>query len=177
MRIGPGLLVVALVLTGCAQRYLVPAATDDGEWFGTGSLVFLATPLDGKDARQKRQLGTGELVAGTLAEAVERCGSLVTIGGVFEDRDQARAAARAARAHFLVYPEIERWTDRVDEWTGRGDRITLRIQIFEVSTGKLLDPRRIEASSPRVTVRRHHAVDLLPDLVDQWSRDVCISRP
>ena len=105
---------------------------------------------------------------------MRQCGSTVTVGRRVGDVKQALAEARGDGAHFLIQPEIQHWADHLTEWSGRSDRVTIRIQVYEAMTGNLLDTRRIEATSRWASLGGDHPQDLLPALSDQWADRLCI---
>jgi len=167
-------LVALLLLAGCVHRYSVPEPNGEGHWLGQGSQVYLAVPRDGQDSRPRTYRGTGRTTANLITEVLAECGASVTVGPDVANPPQAMAAARAAHAHFVMYVDIEHWSDHWTELSGKVDRIRIRVLITEVLSGIALDARTIEASGRWRSWSSESTDLLLPKLIASWGHGLCV---
>jgi hypothetical protein len=162
-------LLPTLLLVSCVHKYAVPAATQSQVCLPAAATVYIITPEDGRDDRPRTYEGSGDWTRSAVAKALRDRGMRVLPGGTTVELSEAIAAAGAANADFLVYPKIVHWSDRVTEWSGIPDRITLNMRIYEVATGKVVNRQEIEASSRWATFGGDHPQDLLPELMRRWA--------
>ena len=59
-------------------------------------------------------------------------------------------------------PIIVLWEDRATEWSGKRDRIIVKITVLDVSSGKLVDATTIQGTSKWATFGGDYPQDLLP---------------
>ena len=69
---------------------------------------------------------------------------------------------------YLVQPEILHWEERATEWSGKSDRIKIRISIAEAETGNVIDSEIITGKSKWVTFGGDHPQDLLPTPINKY---------
>jgi len=63
---------------------------------------------------------------------------------------------------YLVQPTILHWEERATEWSGKPDRISIRLELVEVSDGEVLDATVISGKSKWATFGGDHPQELLP---------------
>lgn len=78
------------------------------------------------------------------------------------DRTQGLAQAKQGGFTHYAEPIIVLWEDRATEWSGRPDRIVIRITILGVGSGQIVDASTIQGSSKWATLGGDHPQDLLP---------------
>jgi hypothetical protein len=78
--------------------------------------------------------------------------------------DRTEGMAQAKQGGFTHYAEpiIVLWEDRATEWSGRPDRIIIRITMLNVASGQIVDISTIQGSSKWATLGGDHPQDLLP---------------
>jgi len=173
MRINrPTLLIFVALTLACAHKYAVPPITGKGRPIPVQSRTLVVTPADGRDERNATYHDSGSWVASALTSALQVHHVEASVAPPEVGFEAALLAARSAAAHFLVVPTIQNWSDRLTEWSGIPDRITIRVRVIEVSTGELLDDRDLRASSRWATWGGDHPQDLLPELAAQWAHSV-----
>lgn len=64
---------------------------------------------------------------------------------------------------YVRQPVILNWEDRATEWSGIPDKITLKLAVYEVQSGKLITSTVTSASSKWATFGGDHPQDLLPE--------------
>lgn len=103
-----------------------------------------------------------------VESALSRYASRVEIGGDPEDFDAALASAERRGLDYAVVPVIAHWEDRATEWSGKSDRILVKLHVAEVATHKLIDSSEISARSRWATFGGDHPQDLLREPVDAY---------
>jgi len=157
------------VLLGCVHKYSLPQASQPEERLRPGTSAYLVLPADGQDDRPRTYANSGTWTQTALAEALEARGVRVIVGGAEQDTSTAITKANDEAADVLVYPRIVHWSDRMTEWSGIPDRITLRIDVYEVPTGNLINRQEIKASSRWATFGGDHPQEFLPELTRLWA--------
>lgn len=170
------LLLVAQA-TGCVHKYAVPPPTSGTGFIAPESQVLVVIPADGRDERNAVYAGTGRSTAMALASALRARQIGVDLHLEPLELDPALALARSTPAGYLVLPEIRNWSDRLTEWSGVPDRITIRIRVVEVASGEVLDDRDTRASSRWATLGGDHPQELLPELSERWAASVVRRHP
>ena len=69
---------------------------------------------------------------------------------------------------YLVYPTILHWEDRATEWSGRSDKVEIKVVVVDVLTGNTITGSIIKGSSGLATFGGDHPQDLLPGPVNQF---------
>lgn len=171
MRILIGALFAILVtsLISCVHKYAVPTAPRSHGVLPAASTVYVATPSDGRDDRPRTYEGSGSWTRSAIADALRERGMRIVPEGDVVEVPEAVIAAGKAGADFLVYTRIVHWSDRATEWSGIPDRITLGVEVYEVSTSTMLNRQEIRASSRWATFGGDHPQELLPELTDRWA--------
>jgi len=165
-------IAIAVLSASCVHKYKVPEPTSAQHPISGRARGVLVTPENGRDDRGASYPGSGGWVASALSGALRYKGVEVSIAPAPAELGTLLASAREQTADALVVPEIRSWSDRLTEWSGIPDRITIRIQVFAVADGKLLDDREIRASSRWATFGGDHPQDLLPELSARWAESV-----
>ena len=162
-------LLPTLLLVSCVHKYAVPATPNSQALLPASATIYVVEPRDGRDDRPRTYGGSGGWTQSAVANALRDRGMRIILGGTVSKISQAVAAAGVAGADFLVYPEIVHWSDRVTEWSGIPDRITLNVEIYEIATGTVLNRQEIKASSRWATFGGDHPHELLPELTRRWA--------
>ena len=159
-------LALCAALVGCTHTYeldRLPGKTK----IGSDARIYVAEPAPGKyDVRPYTESGrqTRDAIAQAFAGRVAK----VEIGVQQEGKEVALASARQRGDTLAVVTVIEHWEERATEWTGKPDRIELRIEIFDVATGALVDSAFVSGKSRWATFGSDHPQDLLPRAVGDY---------
>lgn len=116
--------------------------------------------------------GSGRTVSQFLHNAVSAHLSSVKIGTAVESRDDALAKARAMNAADLFEPSILHWEDRATEWSGRPDRVMIKFDVWDVTTGKSVASSLEKASSKWFTLGGDHPQDLVPHVTTGFANRI-----
>ena len=70
----------------------------------------------------------------------------------------------------MFQPQILNWIDRATEWSGIPDRITIKLIVYEVESGKDVASVMSRASSKWGTLGGDHPQDLLPRVMAEFTK-------
>lgn len=133
----------------------------------TRGIVYVSVPEDGRYG-QTIYAGSGQNTMQIVVMAFSEHSSRVEGGRAHQSFDESLAAARNMGASYLVVPTILHWEDRATEWSGIPDKASIKVAVFNVSTGVNLDSVIIKGRSGIATFGGDHPQDLLPQPVEEY---------
>jgi hypothetical protein len=161
-------LLSVFLLHGCASSYRTnrlyeqpaPARTE------RGGKVYVALPKPGICALTLYEQ-SGRMTADAIKRALSEYVAEVTVGGQVQDYDSALVSARTCGASMLIFPIINQWEERATEWSGLPDRISIKLIVANVTSGKRIDAIEINAKSKTFTLGGDHPQDLLDEPISE----------
>jgi len=69
---------------------------------------------------------------------------------------------------YVFEPTILHWEDRATEWSGKLDRIKIRLVVWSVKSGEVISSTVLSASSKWATFGGDHPQDLLPGTITPY---------
>ena len=164
MRIAFTFAFIAL-LSGCASTYKsIPLSEPSGQ-LEKGKSVLIATPDDGF-YETKHYQGSGRMTALAVQAAFAPFASSTEISS--ECKDVSCLQRTQGQGHdYHVIPEILHWEDRNTEWSGKSDRLEVKISVFDAN-GKEVASSIISGKSKWATFGGDHPQDLLAEPVNQY---------
>lgn len=158
-----------LSLTACASKYkqieLTPNANRPN--LSKADPVFIATPENGRYEAMVYET-SGTHTGAAFLSAFSRHVSNVYLESNRQSFEESLQNAKAKGSKVLAYPEITHWEDRATEWSGKPDRLEIKVRIAEVESGKVLDTILLVGSSKWATMGGDHPQDLLEKPVAQY---------
>jgi len=91
---------------------------------------------------------------------------MVEIANTHQPHEDALRFARGKNFIYLVYPTILHWEDRATEWSGKSDRVEVKIQVVDVKAGLPVETVLIKGRSGLGTLGGDHPQDLLPEPIE-----------
>jgi len=82
-----------------------------------------------------------------------------------ESIEDSLSSAEKMGLTYVFQPTILHWEDRNTEWSGRPDRITIKVVVWSVGTSKETSSTVLRASSKWATLGGDHPQDLLPGAI------------
>jgi hypothetical protein len=154
--------VVLTILSGCAHTYNVsrPVAAESTPTLSRDATAYVALPQDGSYEGRVYE-GSGRYTVSAVSAAFSSRLEEVAVARSVEEYEPSLEAARAGGHDYLIFPEIKHWEDRATEWSGKSDKIEVRITIVETRTGDLVDSVDIRGTSRWGTLGGDHPQDLL----------------
>jgi hypothetical protein len=156
----------ATFFIGCTNTYGLNHQREGGAIPRSAS-VYVAMPEPGRYVRQQYP-NSGAQTQAAIISALKPHVAKVQAGGAPEEDDATLVSARAAGASHAVVPKIKHWEERATEWSGRPDRITIDIRIFDVASGEVVDAAEVSGKSRWLTFGGDHPQDLLPRAVGDY---------
>jgi hypothetical protein len=158
-----------IALTGCTSTYSQKDVTAGAPpLLRTDSRIYIAIPFDAT-FKKSVAVGSGKATAQALYAAFARYSKGVYIGPRPESMSEALETARKYSADYLVYPNIIRWEDRATEWSGRRDRLELKVDLVDPKTSALVFSRNIQGTGKWMTDGGDTPTDLLPQPCDEFA--------
>lgn len=164
-----GLLAAAAL--ACAHSYQVDSDLGDHPEvrLGADATIYVAKPLDGA-FETRLYPGSGAMTAVAIYSALSPYADGVRLAGAHASRESDLAAARAEDFAYLLSSTILHWEERATEWSGRPDRISVRLELVDVASGEVVDRATITGRSRWATFGGDHPQDLLSEPLDSYSR-------
>jgi hypothetical protein len=111
---------------------------------------------------------SGKKTALKLGYGLSKYTNNVEIADEYQTEEAALSLARGHNYHYLLMPEILHWEDRATEWSGKRDRITISIIIYDVASGDKLDRVTFSAWGTWFTLGGVHPEDLLLPPIEEF---------
>lgn len=154
------------LLAGCASTYNRHVIAQPPGKLAVGASVRIATPGDGRYG-DDTYAGSGAMTAAAFRAAFARFSNRVEVDG---DCSALACLQQGDPRDYLVLPEILHWEDRATEWSGKPDRIEVKVTVYSGSDGRVLASTIFTGKSKWATFGGDHPQDLLPEPVDAFVR-------
>ncbi len=168
MRIGIPFLLLALL--GCVHTYevLPSGPSAQASRISSGSSILVGVPRDGRYGDQV-YVGSGQMTTQAIVAAISAHARVVRGAHDVLSLEENLVVARNEKLQYLIYPRILHWEDRATEWSGIPDRILIRLDLAQVSTGAIVNSTTISGKSRWATFGGDHPQDLLPEPLRRWA--------
>jgi Domain of unknown function (DUF4823) len=157
-----------LGLAACADTHSVQRINETTRKLSRTEIGYVAVPQDGRYGGTV-YAGSGAMTSQIVMAAFSRHLERVTVAGSVQGFDASLAAARQAKASYLISPTILHWEDRATEWSGISDKVSVRISVVDAATGKIIDSAVVDGRSGWATLGGDHPQDLLPEPIGQYA--------
>ncbi len=157
-------LIVALLLvalTGCSSKYRTDSVQRPAERLDAKASAYVMSSNDGAYGG-KTYAGSGRALSSATTAAFSKHMTRVDTADTTERLEDALAKAKARGQKYVVQPSILHWEDRNTEWSGRPDRITIKVIVWDTASSRDIAANVPSASSKSGTVGGDHPEDLLP---------------
>ncbi|HTG45964.1 MAG TPA: DUF4823 domain-containing protein [Verrucomicrobiae bacterium] len=163
-----GVILLLGGLTACQSTYSEKNITKEPPpLLRSNTRAYVAIPFDAMFKKTVAQ-GSGKQTAQALFVAFNRYTKSVYLGKFPESTTEALDSARKFNAEYLVYPNIVKWEDRATEWSGRRDRLSLKVDLIDLSTSTIVFSREIEATGKWMTDGGDSPNDLLEQPCEEY---------
>jgi len=161
-------LTVATVLVGCKSSYSEKNMTNASPpLLRNDSRIYIAIPFDASFKGKVAQ-SSGKLTTDALVTAFNRVTRTVSTSKYPESLSDALESARKYNAEFLVYPVLLKWEDRATEWSGRRDRLQVRIDTIDLHDSRIVYSKMIEATGKWMSDGGDTPADLLDEPTENY---------
>ena len=160
---------IALIgLAGCADTtQLVKLSGDPSSKLDINGSVYISTPKDGIYGSTTYS-GSGANTAIILQSAFAKRIRNIEVGRTYEKFEDALDSARKNKSKYLVYPTILHWEDRATEWSGIPDKVEVKVEIINTSSGKTVSSSVVKGKSKWLTFGGDHPQDMLAGPIENY---------
>lgn len=168
------LVLAAVFCVGCVATYrLTPIVLPEGHrQLPPGASLLVGVSADGA-FEAKPYHGSGNETTTEVVRAFSRCGTKVEGLREAASLDDGVAQARSRGFTYYLHPTILHWEDRATEWSGKRDKISIRLQVIEIETGRTVSAVTIEGKSKWATFGGDHPQELLADPLTEYAKKLC----
>jgi len=158
------LLLLAILMTGCVSKYKTGVYEAPDQKLLANAAAYVMMANDGSYG-SRQYSNSGYLLSSATNAAVSIHLIQVEQATRVETVEEALSRAGDMELTYVFQPTILHWEDRVTAWSGRPDRITIKIVVWSVKTGKSISSTVLHASSKWATFGGDHPQDLLPGAI------------
>lgn len=163
------LTAAALTLLGCQHTYqeINVAGVPPRPKLRTDSTVYVALP---PDARHKKEFifNTGQITAVAVRDAFAKYVKRAYVGRRAQSFAEGLETARATQCAYFIYPSILVWENHATEFSGRRDRIEIKLEVADAATGEILHATILRGLSRWFTDGGDTPQDLLPEPIRNY---------
>jgi len=162
------ILFMILLMVGCSAKYqLIKIGDSPGiTKIKKGESILISVPSDGYYGAY-RYANSGRMTAQAIKNAFSRYTNNVKFSSC-SSMDKCLQMAIEKGYVYLVFPEIMHWEDRATEWSGKPDRIEIKIIVIDVLNKKEISSVIIKGRSKWLTFGGDHPQDLLSDPINAY---------
>ena len=163
------ILLFSLVAISCTHTYERVEIGDvsTGNKLPKACKVYISAPEDGVYGPYNYH-GSGRMTALSIQNAVLRYTNNVIISAEHETFQKGIEISKDKGFDYYIFPTILHWEDRRTEWSGRPDKIEVKIVIYNVTNGKEFDAIIIKGKSRWATFGGDHPQDLLRQPINEY---------
>jgi hypothetical protein len=162
--------LLAASCAGCSSTYRYISPTVVGGHLNPAMGVAVSTPPDAQfenTVYNRSGAMTADAVRSAFAghsgnvDIVTNCQGLGCLGRI-----------DVAKFGYYVQPEILHWEDRATEWSGKSDRLEVRLIVYSTASRKQLASGTFSGKSKWGTLGGDHPQDLLAEPTDKFVADL-----
>ena len=158
-------LSLMLILGACAAKHEIINSSTNTKLLPQKS-IYISLPNDGRYGNINYP-GSGITTSQVLLKNFSKYNNNIIVSNQYRPFSSALSQARIKGSEYLIYPTILEWEDRATEWSGKPDRISIKIQTVEANTGKTLNSTIIQGKSSWATLGGDHPQDLLQKPIEE----------
>ena len=159
------ILLVCALAAGCTSTYQQRPTIASESSLISGKRVVIATPENGSYGSE-RYSSSGASTASAVQAAFARHTSDLVVST--ECRNIACLREKHPDGFYFVVPLILHWEDRATEWSGKKDKIEIKISIYGATGDQEIAGTLIGGKSKWATFGGDHPQDLLPEPIQTY---------
>lgn len=160
------LLLIGLVaLTGCSAHYRSTEMKTSTEKLKQNVPILISIPEDGFYGSTV-YLGSGHETASAIQTAFLHYSDKVILSNSCKEIECL--SQLASSESYLVIPQILNWEDRATEWSGKRDKLEVKISVYNSSNMMLINSTIFNGESKFITWGGDHPQDLLAEPVNSY---------
>ncbi len=160
--------LVAVGMAGCKSTYSTKnVTTAPPPLLRNTSRIYVAVPFDAAYKKKVAQ-GSGKKTADVLFAAIGKYSKYASMSKYPESVSEAIDSARERSANYLIYPAITKWEDHDTEWSGRRDRLQIKVDLIDLADSQVVFSREISATGKWLTEGGDTPADLLSEPLEEY---------
>lgn len=160
------LIIMLATVSGCASTYKQNILTEPTTKLLKGKSVAIATPANGSFEAKEYPV-SGKMTALAVRAPFARFTNTIIVLTDCKELECLKKTGSATSDYYVI-PEILHWEDRNTEWSGKPDRIEVKLSIYEGKTWKEIVSTIISGKSKWATFGGDHPQDLLPEPLNTY---------
>ncbi len=157
------LLLVPVVLTGCASTYNMEVLKSPSGKLQRTHSVAIQTPSNGSFGGQSYS-GSGKMTAGAFKSGFSKYSS--DVKSVSDGKTRSDYAG--LKKMYYVEPKILHWEERATEWSGKRDKIEIKVNVYDTSSMNNVSSVVFTGKSKWLTLGGDHPQELLPKPIEDY---------
>ncbi len=157
------LLLVPVVMTGCTSTYNMEVLKSPSGKLQRTHSVAIKTPSNGSFEGQSYS-GSGRMTADAFKAGFSRYSSDAKLVSTGETRGDYAGLQKV----YYVEPEILHWEERATEWSGKPDRIEIKVNVYETSSMNTVSSVVFTGKSKWASLGGDHPQELLPKPIEDY---------
>ena len=157
--------LIGFALCGCVSTYTATPVAVARAKLVPGAKIAIATPRNGAYGA-KVYADSGNSTANAVRSAFARYAGEITVMG--DCQSEACLRERAPSATYFAVPEILHWEDRATEWSGKKDKLEIKLSIFSADPGNVIASTVLSGKSKWATFGGDHPQDLLAEPLNEY---------
>ncbi|WP_151441926.1 DUF4823 domain-containing protein [Halomonas lysinitropha] len=158
------------LLSGCAASYHQESIKKPDAKLDRNGSVSIAMPANGFYGSQEYQ-SSGRMTASAVRSAFSKVVNTTDIIPECQDIN-CMIQAHSATYDYHVIPDILHWEDRATEWSGKPDRIEVKITVYGSQVTSEIASTTISGKSKWATLGGDHPQDLLSEPINAYVRSL-----
>jgi hypothetical protein len=160
--------LLTVALAACTSTYKRETVVPSQKKLAVGGSVLVATPADAAYGDEKYP-GSGAATATAVQAAFARHTNHSDVSAICADFDCMKSAGKPYELYAV--PQILHWEDRATEWSGKKDKLEIKLTIY-APNGEVVGSNIISGKSKWATFGGDHPQDLLPEPVGEYVRSL-----
>ncbi len=159
------LFAVTSLVFGCTASYKQNLLAEPDKKLISGKSVIIATPANGFYENIEYP-NSGKMTADVVRASFAQHTSTILVST--DCKDIACLQNLNKDYGYLVVPEIIHWEERATEWSGKSDRIEVKITVYENQSWRELSSVVVTGKSKWATFGGDHPQELLPEPLNDY---------
>lgn len=166
------LVISTTLILGCADTHSIKNTSSySNVKFESQSSVYIAMSKNGEYGEHYYG-NSGKMVSQIIQSALSVKLNNIELASQPENYKVALENAASKQIDYLVYPTILHWEDRATEWSGKPDKVQVKISVVDVKSNSEVKSGVIDGKSGIWTFGGDHPQDLLPEPTQQFFQDL-----
>lgn len=162
-RIFAPLVFSVIFAAGCASTYQQKSLTPLSAKLVQGKSILIATPANGSYGGQT-YVSSGQATANAVRQAFSGYSNRVSVSTECTEIECLKNKSDTPFDYYVV-PQILHWEDRATEWSGKKDKLEVKLTVYLGTDSTEISNQLIAGKSKWATFGGDHPEDLLRDPV------------